>query len=90
MSALIKRFTEIPRDETVSPECVTYADHLASHAFDEAKERELFEGDFNTLELHGGLNSWTGRWEYDHPHVNSLWRGWLRCAKSRAKAAGCE
>jgi hypothetical protein len=64
------------------------AELKASHAFDEAKERELFESDFNALELQGVLNSWTGRWEYDHPHINSLWQGWLRCAKSRAKRFG--
>jgi len=95
MSTPIKRYhVDDPMDndyeliESSGGDIVLHTDHLASHAYDEAKERALFEAEFNTLELQGGLNSWTGRWEYDHPHVNSLWQGWLRCAKSRAKAAG--
>ena len=66
---------------------VDYADHLASHALDEAKERELFEADFSKLyDLE--LNPITE--EYENPDDQALWLGWLRCAKSRAKAAGCE
>ena len=76
------------RVEESDGDYVLHTDHLASHAFDEAAERAEFEADFNVLELQGGLNSWTGRWEYGHPHVNSLWQGWLRCTKSRAKRFG--
>lgn len=52
---------------------VEYADHIASHDYDEAKERELFDrflADGNSC----GCN-------------HSMWAAWQACAKSRAGIA---
>lgn len=64
---------------------VLHEDHLASHAFDEAVERALFEAAFYVVDLAGSRDSWSGRWKYDYGHVDDLWFGWLACAKARAK-----
>lgn len=63
---------------------VLHADHLASHKFDVDKERALFESalPWNRLE-----RSRDG--QYARHWIESEWQGWIRCAKSRAKAAGC-
>lgn len=47
--------------------------------YDEAKERELFEGQFLVT---------PGRWEsgYVDRSVNQRWKGWLACAQARAKS----
>jgi hypothetical protein len=96
MSAPIKRYeiAQSYHSAQQSMEVVAYgdyvlhADHLASHAFDEAKERELFEADMGSrgydVSREPGL-----REVYAVPQVQVLWLGWARCAKSRAKAAGC-
>lgn len=68
---------------------VRLEDHVASHAFDEAKERELFEAvhpvpegvkwdaEFNRYLV----NLYPGECDSEY---GSLWDGWLACAKSRA------
>jgi len=66
---------------------VLHADHLASHQYVEEKERGLCADAMRTqneqLE-NNGFQPLTLRQE--HAFV----AGWIRCAKSRAKAAGCE
>lgn len=77
---------------------VLHADHLASHAYDEAKERALFEA-VTRKEWPGApleykrdaLPKDDPRYgEYCDPVLEGAWSGWSACAKSRAKAAGCE
>lgn len=64
---------------------VTYADHIASHAYDEAKERELFEAyaskHYRLQEL--PLDFDDG--EYTEPETQYSWESWEACAKSRAR-----
>jgi hypothetical protein len=65
---------------------VLHADHLASHAFDESKDRAAFEAamleeGFRTT-LEPDLDG-----VYMSPTAHAMWCGWLRCAKSRAKSA---
>ena len=64
---------------------VLHADHLASHAYDEAKERALFEAENSAFRL-----SRKGLGAYEVDFVEGMWFGWIACAKSRAKAAGGE
>jgi len=74
---------------------VLHADHLASHAYDEGKERASFEASEPMPPSCDGFNGVyyfqecprSGR-EKRHPY-NEKWRIWKACAKSRAKAAGC-
>jgi hypothetical protein len=63
---------------------VLHADHLASHEFDEDKERELFEAEFKRHKL----DRQDDYGFYVELYVETLWQGWLRCAKSRAKRFG--
>lgn len=99
MSATIKRYdavhiryeeNNIRYGEGCEVEMVTLRDHLASHAYDEANELGLFKAAFGALHLSGEHDSWIGRWKFTEYHVDSLWFGWISCAKARAKAAGCE
>lgn len=70
---------------------VTYADHISSHAYDEAKERELFEA--YALEILGPyfmkpqdcLTRSGGTYTYGQPAT--AWCAWQACAKSRARSA---
>lgn len=74
----IKRFDESCMEgggvaQHANGEYVKYADHISSHACDEAKERELFDrflADGNSC----GCN-------------HSMWTAWKACAKSRARSA---
>lgn len=62
---------------------VTERDHIASHAFDEEKERELFEASnpsFTTIILCKDDDG-----SYMHHPVQQRWIGWIACAKSRAE-----
>jgi hypothetical protein len=92
MSATIKRYWHNPQlgfcelspiyfdDE---PGYISHADHLASHAYDEAKERALFrECLYPAKFVAAGLGK--------NPNEYELWLGWQLCATLRAKAAGCE
>ena len=69
---------------------VRYTDHLASHAYDEAKERALFEADcpgFKTYVIDSKASRATG---HRVEQKSRMFVAWLDCAKSRAKAAGCK
>jgi hypothetical protein len=75
------------RDATVQAQVCAFEGALELSAFDEAKERALFEVSFGKLyDLE--LNPVTE--EYENQGDEALWCGWKACAKSRAKAAGCE
>lgn len=67
-------------------EYVDYKDHIASHAYDEAKERELFEAviDYKFLSFLLPRDE-TGK--YRAAWVDMAWLGWSECAKSRARSA---
>lgn len=64
---------------------VALADHLASHSYNEKKERKLFEAD-NPNRYH--TRSTIGYYMYSA--TENEWQGWMACAKARAKVAGCE
>lgn len=94
MSAQIKRYTSYSKlNDDGDGYIVLHTDHLAAiaaaSAYDEEKERALFEGEFPYVSHSGSYDSWVSRWKYTHGAVDSLWVGWLACAKARAKAAGC-
>ena len=76
---------------------VLFEDYHASHAYDEAKERELFEAEYakkiqydlgfddakeQIKSLRDGEN-YKSRMAY----LNGYWSGWKDCAKSRARSA---
>jgi hypothetical protein len=91
MSATIKRYelTWLDYDicemkEESDGDYVLHADHLSSHAYDEAKERALFEATFSYSPLIGRKKDG----DYRYPSVQCEWEGWIKCAKSRAKAPG--
>lgn len=73
---------------------VSYKQYLESHAYDEAKERDLFELQItkiakeknyhfmkNLLNRHAFDGSYLVTW------VDMAWLGWSECAKSRARSA---
>lgn len=74
-------------------EYVEYADHVASHAYDEAKERELFEVKIRRIAVENDYQflsfllprDETGK--YRTAWVDMAWLGWSECAKSRARSA---
>jgi hypothetical protein len=104
MSTPIKRFSLCADDEAEAElgkgfmcesddggDYVLHSDHLASHAFDEAKERELFEAYIVSIRPFLGappLDSHDG--VYPQFWLERSWKSWSACAKSCAKAAGCE
>lgn len=60
---------------------VRLEDHVASHAFDEEKERALFEDEmvcrgYSVQKFDSG--------DYINHSTRNEWSGWLACAKSRA------
>ena len=61
-----------------------YADHVASHDYDEAKERELFTAFAmeSFLSVHRGEVR-----DYLYAETETAWLGWKACAKSRARSA---
>jgi hypothetical protein len=67
------------------------SDHLASHQYDETKERALFEAAMMAI---GMRLDWHVDDEGDAVYLDDFLQGafigWIKCAKSRAKAAGCE
>ncbi len=89
----IERFDYEMQGMVSSPdgEYVDYKDHIASHAYDEAKERELFEA--FALEILGPyfmrpqdcLTRSGGTYTYGQPAT--AWCAWQACAKSRARSA---
>lgn len=92
MSAKIKRFDldgnyylgDAYMSEISIGEYVEYTDHLASHAYDEAVERGLFEARFGKLY---DLVFCDETEEYESEGDQALWYGWKACAKSRASRA---
>lgn len=99
MSAPIKRYA--PTCDCMSNaswgDYVLHSDHIASHAFDEAKERELFEAWFTETYTAHRLgprltNCGIATDGYADSRVDICWRGWLACARSRAErfAGGAE
>lgn len=60
---------------------VRLEDHLASHAFDEEKERERFK---EWAEPEGYDISLKGGKTFDSPETSEVWMSWKACAKSRA------
>jgi hypothetical protein len=64
-------------------------DHLASHEFAEEKDRELFEAEVSSR-VGGSMPFKRVAEGYLAAHLQTMWLGWVMCAKSRAKAAGCE
>ena len=83
-------------DDFTGEQCVLLSDHMASHAYDEAKERELFESEFSYFpegiwfsKLKGMYLSVNGRiYEQGQAsEMNNQWAGWKACAKSRARSA---
>jgi hypothetical protein len=101
MSAQIKRFDvlcvqdadsgdwETYKDYDDSGDFIDYTDHLAAmaaaSAYDEEKERALFEGRFGKLY---DLVFCDETGEYESDGDQALWYGWKSCAKARAKAGG--
>ena len=70
---------------------VSYKQHLESHAYDEAKERELFEAYAKTVNDKVNLKIYTAAegyiyvcGNYKDVSVQTSWLTWLACAKSRA------
>lgn len=62
---------------------VLFEDYHASHAYDEAKERELFELErFKIVPAYRKENG-----EYKDFMDEERWIGWKSCAKSRARSA---
>jgi len=94
MSATIKRYHARRYNEDGGPslvpsqkgECVLHADHLASHQYDEAKERALFEAEVDCRQFLGKNKDGSYATEW----VRGGWHWWQICAKARAKAAGCQ
>lgn len=75
----IDRLSEMLDDER--------ADHLASHAFDEAVERAAFEV-YMIDEGYGFKLQRNNRGTYSRPGTLAVWIGWRECAKSRSKRFG--
>lgn len=69
-------------DDFTGEQCVLLSDHIASHAYDEAKERELFE---RTRNAHTIRRNAVG--DYVLPSSQDAWSGWSECAKFRARSA---
>lgn len=61
---------------------VLLSDHIASHAYDEAKERELF-AKWKAYPI-PPLNS---DGQFDKEYLQREWSSWKACAKSRARSA---
>ena len=83
MSATIERYTingAFGSSSIAEPtDFVLHADHLASHAYDQKKERALY------LDAHREIKGYAPHFVDGTPE----WEFWKACAKSRAKAAGC-
>jgi hypothetical protein len=99
MSAPIKHFPIAMIAGDV--EACYYTDHLASHQYDEAKERALFIAFMKEQPDYSGaieialtcVYEDTGKFFYEEAcsgvHLEAMFAVWAACAKARAKAAGC-
>ena len=78
-------------DDFTGEQCVLLSDHIASHSYDEAKERELFEAfaikDAEECGLEPDGMSLNSEGYYLNQNVQCAWFGWKSCAKSRAPSA---
>lgn len=83
----IERFDYEAQGMATSPdgEYVDYKDHIASHAYDEAKEREPFAEAMVELGRCNHVNAVLS--DDDFYHFKSDWEVWKACAKSRARSA---
>jgi hypothetical protein len=81
--------TEAAKSAPGKPSDVFIAAIQSLHAYDEEKERVLFEAAMR--EIHKGdlrnLESWHVDGYYVH-HIQEMWDLWKSCAKARAKAGG--
>lgn len=68
-------------DDFTGEQCVLLSDHIASHAYDEAKEREMFIAFAmeHFLNIHKRDNG-----DYFYTETRIAWASWQACAKSRA------
>lgn len=100
----IKRYSAAYRSTNECDEglYVLHEDHVASHAYDEAKERELFEKSYpldkgvtwvkgmgKTGSYAVRINSDGGFWACVNAayQLQIKWEVWSKCAKSRARSA---
>ena len=92
----IKRYSAAYRSTNECDEglYVLHEDHVASHAYDEAKERELFEAEFDkpdTAKFDGEEYRYSGQADRTEMvlflEFFGAWSGWKKCAKSRAGSA---
>ena len=72
-------------DDFTGEQCVLLSDHVASHAYDEAKEREPFAEAMVELGRCNHVNAVLS--DDDFYHFKSDWEVWKACAKSRARSA---
>lgn len=86
MSSEIKQYKVWEADEMLPDDTpvVQLSDHLATHAYDEEKERQRFEARVYTAHRERGAAG-----EYLNGWYQCKWLGWSFCAKARAEAAGC-
>jgi hypothetical protein len=94
MSAEIKTFDvlmQLTDSKANTATCVLHTDHLAAmaaaSAYDEEKERGLFEAEMQSagFSAHELSRNSIGGYRF----LSGRYAGWLDCAKARAKAAGC-
>lgn len=75
-------------DDFTGEQCVLLSDHIASHAYDEAKERELFCLWSSMHEYLGGCTLHTGTdGLFADVDLQCAWESWKACAKSRDRSA---
>ena len=74
---MIRRFSESYYEafEDEEGDYVKYADHVASHAFDETKERDLARA---AWELRNTIS------HFEQAPFPDFWTGWKACAQQRA------
>lgn len=77
-------------DDFTGEQCVLLSDHIASHAYDETKERELFEVRIQRIAVESGYQFLSfllprdDAGKYLTTWVDMAWLGWSEGAKSRA------
>lgn len=81
--------TEVAKSAPGNPSDVFIAAIKARSAFDEEKERALFEEHIRSLHITKQELARDSDGDYFLP-INGRWSTWKACAISRAKAAGCE
>ena len=81
-------------DDFTGEQCVLLSDHVASHAYVEAKERELFELEFEKpLSANFAGDEYRYMGQVGRPEMVLFiefvgsWEGWKKCAQSRARSA---